>query len=127
MGCGGCEEGYVLNGYFGNKSFGLESPDVFVVNPQYQFIHGDARDLRKLVDGEFDVVVARHPHLAKNDHCALELADMWRTIFKESRGVLKPDGLYVHYSFCERCFFRQTRVVCQKLRSSIVYEYLRVP
>jgi SAM-dependent methyltransferase len=118
LGCGPCYEAHVLSSYFGGEPFGFDSDDVLVVGidinekeiekarmeyseldfseeiikwveePNYKFIHGDARELRKLVDGEFDVVVARHPNVA-------EMPDNWYTIFREAREVLKPDGLLI--------------------------------
>lgn len=95
LGCGRCYEAHVLSSYFGNQPHGFGSKDVFVVGidinekeikkareeyaeqdfsekitkyverPNYKFIHGDARNLRELIEGEFDIIVARHPMLPK--------------------------------------------------------------
>ncbi len=124
LGCGICYEAHVLNGYFGNKPNGFESEDVLVVGididkkeierarrdyskpdfseritklvekPNYRFVHGDARQLRELVDGKFDVVVARHPNVS-------EIPDTWYTIFRESNDLIRPDGLFLATSFSD--------------------------
>lgn len=114
LGCGICHEAFVLSGYFGGKPYGYESQDAFVVGidvdkraierdrerhktddfstckfvekPNYQFIHGDARRLRELVNGEFDVVVTRHPEILHN-------TEVWRQIYGEVSQVHKTGGL----------------------------------
>ena len=124
LGCGVCYEALVLSGYFGGKPWGFESKDVLLVGididkkeverakqeyttfelndknanwiekPNYRFIQGDARRLRELVNGEFDVVVARHPNVA-------ELPDTWSTIFRESHGLMRPEGLLIATAFSD--------------------------
>src|SRR3989344_5263664 len=124
LGCGKCYEAFVLSGYFGGKPDGYDSEDVILVGvdidaknierakqeytkpdfseritkwveqPNYRFIHGDARRLREFVDDEFDVVVARHPNVA-------EIPDIWYTIFRESNGLMRPEGLFLATSFSD--------------------------
>ena len=124
LGCGKCYEAFVLSGYFGGKPDGFDSENVLLVGvdidakeiagakheyarhdfservtkwveqPNYRFIHGDARRLRELVDGEFDVVVARHPNVA-------EIPDTWYTIFRESNDLMRPAGLFLATSFSD--------------------------
>lgn len=124
LGCEKCYEAHVLSGYFGGKPYGFDSEDVLVVGidvdekeierarrdyskpdfseritkrveqPNYRFIHGDARQLRQLVDDEFDIVVARHPNVS-------QIPDTWYTIFKESNGLMRPDGLFLATSFSD--------------------------
>ena len=122
LGCGRCEEALVLSGYFGSKPFGFDSKSVkvvgididpkkiekseqlyesidsnnkiikFVKNSNYTFIEGDARKLRRLVNGEFDIIVARHPNIAEKE-------DMWRNVFVESRKLIKSCGLFIGTSY----------------------------
>ena len=124
VGCGVCYEGFVLSSYFGGKPDSYDSKDVLLVGididakeierakqqytspdfservtrwieqPNYRFIQGDARKLKELVDGEFDIVVARHPNVA-------EIPDTWYTIFRESNGIMKPEGLFIATSFSD--------------------------
>lgn len=122
LGCGRCYEAHVLSGYFGGEPFGWDSKNVLVVGididkkeieraikeystldvktleyvpkPNYRFIHGDARQLRQLVDDEFDISVARHPNVA-------EIPDTWYTIFKEAYNLTKLDGLFLATSFSD--------------------------
>lgn len=47
-----------------------------------------------MVDGEFDVVVARHPNVA-------EITDTWYTIFRESNGLMRQDGLFLATSYSD--------------------------
>lgn len=124
LGCGRCYETLVLNEYFSGKSEGFDSENTFLVGidinvkeierakqeytradfsekvikfvekPNYRFVHGDARNLRELVDGEFDVVVTRHPNVA-------EIPDTWHTIFRESNSLMKPQGLFLATSFSD--------------------------
>ncbi len=124
LGCGKCYEAFVLSGYFGGKLEGYDSEGVLLVGvdidakeiarakqeytrpdfservtkwveqPNYRFIHGDARGLRELVDGEFDVVVARHPNVA-------EIPDIWHNIFRESNCLMRPAGLFLATSFSD--------------------------
>ena len=60
----------------------------------YKFIHEDARKLRELVDGKFDVIVARHPNVA-------EIPDAWHDIFRESNEVIRPNGILLATSFSD--------------------------
>ncbi len=124
LGCGLCHEAIVLSGYFGGKPFGFDSKDVFVVGidinekkiegarksyssiefedgkikyhprENYQFICGDAIRLRDLVDGEFDIVVARHPNL-------IDQKDVWIMIFEEANMMTKDKGLFIGSSFTD--------------------------
>jgi len=124
LGCGRSYEAHVLSSYFGNQPDGWDSKDVLVIGididekeikrarddhsspdfseqvtkyvekPNYRFIRGDATKLRELVDGEFDIVVARHPNVA-------ELPDTWYAIFREANDILKADGLFIATSFSD--------------------------
>ena len=124
LGCGVCYEAFVLSSYFGGKPPGSDSEEVLVVGididknsierarelylkpdfskeitkwvepPNYKFIHGDAKQLKSLVDGEFDIIVARHPNVA-------EIPDTWYTIFRESNSLMRPDGLFLATSFSD--------------------------
>ncbi len=124
LGCGLCQEAIVLSGYFGGKPFGFDSKDVFLVgidknekriedarksysfiklakgkvkyipSKNYQFIQGDATRLRELVDGEFDIVVARHPNL-------IDQKDVWIMIFEEANMMTKDKGLFIGSSFTD--------------------------
>ncbi len=62
--------------------------------PNYQFICGDAQQLTALVEGEFDVVVARHPNIA-------EQKPVWRVIFQRAAQVMKPGSLFIATSFSD--------------------------
>lgn len=124
LGCGECIEAHVLSGYFGGEPYGFASGRVLVVGididekkiarakrnysrfdcnegiikyierPNFRFIHGDLIRLRELVDGEFDIVVARHPNVA-------EIPETWYTIFRESKGIMRPEGLFLATSFTD--------------------------
>jgi len=124
LGCGVCYEALVLSSYFGNRPNGFDSEDVFVVGididekkierarneylepdfsekitklveqPNYRFIPGDARKLKELVEGEFDIIVARHPNVA-------EIPDTWQTIFGESYKLMRLSGLFIATSFSD--------------------------
>lgn len=126
LGCEKCYEAFVLSGYFGGKPDGSDSEDVLLVGidlnekviesvridyqtqdakihfpwtkkpaNNYKFIHGDATQLRQLVDDEFDIVVARHPNV-------FEIPETWYTIFKESNGLMRPEGLFIATSFSDK-------------------------
>lgn len=124
LGCGKCYEAYVLSGYFGGKHYGSDSENVFLVGididakeierakqeytrldfservakfiekTNYKFVEGDAKRLRELVNGEFDVVIARHTNVA-------EIPDTWRTIFQEAYHLLKTRGILLATSFSD--------------------------
>ena len=124
LGCGLCREAIVLSSYFGGELYGFDSKDVFVVGidrnekniedakkehshmdcregkikylpkENYQFICGDAVKLRDLVDGKFDIVVARHPNI-------LDQRDIWTKIFEEANMMTKDDGIFIGSSFTD--------------------------
>ena len=107
LGCGRSYEARPLNQYFGD---GTDSRKVIVVGidkneeqiersrvlyrglSQYVFIRGDIARQPELIDGEFDVIVARH-------HTAIAAPDEWNQIFRESKKVLKPEGILIATSF----------------------------
>ncbi len=60
-----------------------------------QLICADARNLRDHVDGQFDIVLTRHPDL----DCGKENPEAWDEIYREARSVLRPDGRLIATSF----------------------------
>jgi len=106
LGCGRCFEGRVLSDYFVCRHLvGIDANPqkiakakeeytemMSVPKPKYEFIVGNARKLRKIVNGKFDVVVARHPNVA-------EIPDVWKEIFSEAKRLMKPESLLIATSF----------------------------
>ncbi len=102
VGCGTCYEARVLSDFFGAVIVGIDEieEDIKLSQALYRiegetrhtFIHGDARNLRQLVEGEFDVVVSRHPNVA-------QFPDVWQAIFEETYGVLRSEGLLLATSY----------------------------
>jgi len=113
LGCGECHEAFVLSSYFGIQPDHLDSGDVCVVgidpkqrdietasmnNPasdgRYKFIVGDARCVKQLVDGEFDVAIARHPEIS-------HITNIWREIFSETRDIMRPEGILISTTYAD--------------------------
>lgn len=78
LGCGACEEGRELSDYFGcSDILGIDMGEDEIkmarqINQRLpaRFVRGNYADLHKLVEGPFDVVVARHPAVTYMEHKA---------------------------------------------------------
>ena len=110
LGCGVCREAEVLKDYFGNngnfKMIGIDrwlnqiisakerwiNENEFFKNTvdsiPYEFIHGDATELTDLVQGEFDIIISRHPNIRQFPY-------NWSNIYTEAYSVTKPGGLFI--------------------------------
>ncbi|MDI6722096.1 MAG: class I SAM-dependent methyltransferase [Candidatus Aenigmarchaeota archaeon] len=122
LGCGECYEATALTGYFGGQPSDQYSDDVqhigidldghrinrakrelnsyflhkrkYVPRPNYEFIAGDARQLRNFVIGKFDVIVARHASVE-------ERRDEWVHILDEAMYVAAPLNLFIGSTYAD--------------------------
>ena len=100
--CGQCEEGATLVDYFGRNGsvylLGIDTNSKSIErarqlnanqksNADYRFVHGDARHLDSY-DGNFDVVVARHPDTIN------QISD-WLAILRVVDQVTRRGSLFI--------------------------------
>jgi|GEM_PF-3248493 SAM-dependent methyltransferase len=126
LGCGRCEEGIVLSAFFGGENFGSSSENVkligvdikqkniesairlyslpdfsekvtkHVLQPNYEFIVGDATNLNRYqqIPEEVDVVVIRHQQISDNEQT-------WVKIFQQAIQRVSKDGIIIITSFSD--------------------------
>ena len=94
LGCGPCYEAETLVDLFNGSLIGLDIDKnsinalrrKFKGRDDYKFIKGDAKDLRILVEGNFGIVVARHPDVNNDD---------WEKIFREGYKFTRRGGTVI--------------------------------
>lgn len=88
--CGYCLEFESLSTFFGEDITGIDLDEKAIENvkkridTRAKFFIGDARNLTQLVNQDFDIVIARQPHIDQDD---------WKTIYEQCYKVTKPAGL----------------------------------
>lgn len=118
LACGVCEEGIVLSAFFGGGSFGNSNENVKIIGvdikkkeiedaissysksgvlqPNYEFITGDATNLDQYqqIPSEVDAVVIRHQQISVNE-------DVWTKIFQQALQGVNKEGIVIITSFSD--------------------------